>query len=444
MKRSLKSIHSVNSITDQMNKLHISGINAIIYARCSTKKQNEDNLHSISSQVDVCVNYAMEKEFTVLDIITDIKPGHDINKLSISDIINRNINASDDKKIKVIIVKEPSRISRNPAQGTKFILDCKKEGIIIHSVSDNIDTSTTNELKLFNSLFFDAYSESQQISKRVKMTFDAKKRNGGVLGRPIYGMQFIQSVSESELPIQTLVINEEENEIIKFIVLLYYGGKINKINDQLYTILENMLLTSIQRTGLTKKAKKTLINSRIGEASLYWVDDKTGIRHKYEDDILYGYNTQAFISQILNNFNIKKRENLWTANSVASVIKNYEKTINPICKTHNGDVPLYDEEEFIANIAEANNSNTAIISMETIDNAASDTNNIANDTNMAATNNDNIAATNDANIANANSLVNVAAAAIVNIISTAPNNNTESAIDDLIEIIKELKNGLNR
>ena len=329
-------------LVEQMENMNINNevINAIIYTRCSTKKQNEDGLHSNLSQLEACRNYAAEKGFTVIQEFSDIMPGHNINKISIANILN-----NDDLDVDVIIVKDPSRISRKPEQGIKFVMDCLKDGIIIHSVSDNIDTGTNNELKVFNSLFFDAYTESQQVSKRIRTTFDIKRLNGGRLGTAPYGKKFVQVTTDSGLPIQKLKINKSENRIIKFIVMLYYGGKLIHVNNILYKILEKKDLTLEQRQTLSKKEKKRIIFSEYDQKGIYWVDDKTGIKYPHITDILYGNNTQAFISQILNNFNILKKNKPWTTSGIASIIKNYNKKINPICLTNDGEHYLYDSDD---------------------------------------------------------------------------------------------------
>jgi DNA invertase Pin-like site-specific DNA recombinase len=331
-------------LVEQMSNLGINTetVNAVIYTRCSTKKQNEDGLHSNLSQLEACRHYAAEKGFTVIKEYSDIMPGHNINKIAIARI-------NDDANVDVIIVKDPSRISRRPEQGIKFVMDCLKNGIIIHSVSDNIDTGTNNELKFFNSLFFDAYTESQQISKRIKTTFDIKRLNGGELGTAPYGKKLVQITTDSGLPIQELTINKTENRIINLIILLYYGGKLNQVNNCLLKILEKKDLTLEQRQTLSKKEKKRIIYSAYDQKGIYWVDDKTDIKYLYITDILYGYNTQAFISQILNNFNILKKNKPWTASSVASVIKNYKKDINPICLTNNGEHHLYEDDSSDSN-----------------------------------------------------------------------------------------------
>jgi len=321
-----------------------AGKNVIIYARCSTHKQNEDRLHSIASQVEACRRYAVENQFNIIDVLTDIKPGHHLSKLELINIIpnyTKNININ--KNVDIIIVKDPSRISREPDQGIKFVMDCLNANITIYSVSDNIDTSTSCGLKTFNSLFIDAYSESRQISKRIKTTFREKKINGSYLGRPEYGKRCIQVTTKTGFPIQQIRKCIEEQKIIKLIVALYYGGKLNDINNNLYEILENKDLSKRQISDLSVSQKKRMIQALYAPSAIYWVNDKTGESFLYTSDILYGYNTFSFIAKILNHFNILKRGKSWSANSVATIInKNYKK--NPLCLTHYGKVYLYNIE----------------------------------------------------------------------------------------------------
>lgn len=350
---SSKSSGGGKSSSSDGGKSSSSGVNAatppkkaIIYARCSTKKQNEDNLHSIASQRAACKHYGIMRGFNIIngdddnDDFSDIMPGHNISKLSIAAImINPDID--------IIIVKDPSRISRNPAQGTKFVMDCLNAGIVIYSVSDNIDTSTTHELKQFTSFFFDALAESQQISKRIRTTFNMKKLNGGKLGKARYGQKFVQVMTDSEFPIQHLKINKTETRIIRLIILLYYGGNLDEVNNTLYKVLEKKDLTSEQRHTLSKAEKKILAYSAYNQKGIYWVDDKTDTKHSYTTDILYGYNTHAFIAQILNYFNILKKDKPWTTSGVARVINNYIDYVepNPICLTSYGVRNLYEHSD---------------------------------------------------------------------------------------------------
>ena len=315
-----KNSHS--SLDTLVNNLSITK-NCIIYTRCSTKQQNQDNLHSIASQIEICTHYANKCGFNIINVLSDIKPGHDITKLAIYDSIFGNpignTNGNTIVNINNIIIKDPSRLSREPDQGTKFVMDCLKAGIIIHSVSDKIDTSINSELKLFNSLFHDAYIESQQVSKRIRTTLEAKKRNGGVLGRAPYGKKLVKITAPSGLPIQKTEDDEIECDIMHFISMLYFGDKLDLINNYLERL------------------------STINEIKLYWVDDKTAQAYIYDCDVLYGYFTYGFIAQVLNHFGILQKGKLWLASSISTVIQKIKiVNPNPICLTSNGKEFMYE------------------------------------------------------------------------------------------------------
>ena len=294
--------------------------NCVIYSRCSTKQQNQDNLHSLASQEEICTHYANEQGFNIIGNFSDIRPGHDITKLAIyAKIFDVTPGIySTAPKINIIIIKDPSRLSREPDQGTKFVMDCLKAGIIIHSASDNIDTRT--DLKLFNSLFHDAYTESQQISKRIKTTLAAKKRNGGILGRAPYGKKLVQITTPSGFPIQKTENDELEHDVMHFISILYYGGKLELVNQY----LEHL-------------------SPIVSEKKIYWVDAKTCIKYTYTTDIFYGYNTFGFIAQILNNFEILQKNKRWSTSAISNVIQKI-KIINPnpLCLTETGETFLYE------------------------------------------------------------------------------------------------------
>ena len=314
-------------ITQQMRKLSVNNINTLIYSRCSTKQQNEDNLHSNASQEEICTHYANENGFKIIGKLSDVTLGHNITKLSINEILNNGYFKG--IKINHIIIKDPSRLSREPAQGTQFAIDCKKLGIIIHSVSDNIDTDSNQGLKQFSNLFWDANIESQQVSKRVKTTLQAKKRNGSYIGRTPFGKQKIQSATLSGFPIKVLEENEQEQKVIQFIIMLYYGEKLKKAN----TLL-NLLINEQNQQNQQNEQNQMEIQMEIQmEAQLYYIKNAYTLETSlYTTNILFGELTIGFIPQILNNFGILKKGNKWSKYAVSTVIENCKKIIpNPRC-----------------------------------------------------------------------------------------------------------------
>ena len=207
-----------NLITE--SKISDSSNQAIIFARCSTKKQNEDNLHGFLTQINICDEYAKKNNLEVINILKDTCPGHNIDKLSINEVLKNKENTN-------IIVADPSRLSRNISDGTNFIERCLEKKIIIHSARHEISTLTTHEKKQFISHLIDANSESKIFSLRIKSTMNIKKKNGSHIGRIPYGKKTVKLITK-KIPIIKLIDNINEKEIIELIIMLYFGSELTE------------------------------------------------------------------------------------------------------------------------------------------------------------------------------------------------------------------------
>ena len=91
-KKSSKKIRKDNYIDDLDNLLNDmsakdTSTDAIIYIRCSSKKQNEDAQHGAATQLGICKEYAEKNKFNVVNILEDVCPGHNITKLQINNIL---------------------------------------------------------------------------------------------------------------------------------------------------------------------------------------------------------------------------------------------------------------------------------------------------------------------------------------------------------------------
>jgi len=104
-------------IDDCDHKITLNDNSAIIYARCSSKKQDSDHHQSLLCQVSKCLDYCTNMKLNVKYIIKDIKPGHELHKLSVFNILNQYENCN-------IIIMDPSRLSRSVSQANDFIIKC--------------------------------------------------------------------------------------------------------------------------------------------------------------------------------------------------------------------------------------------------------------------------------------------------------------------------------
>ena len=236
--------------TDIANLLDNTSIeeNAIIYARCSTKSQNQNKNTSLSTQIAECNRYCNDHNFNVIKIINEIVGGHDKNKQTYSSILDNYSNAN-------IIICDPSRLSRNINDAINFLTDCIKQKLKIHFVRDNLICTTIYDCKQFANLIFDAMTESHTISKRIRHSITIRKRLGSHIGKPSYGFSIKTKLDvESGINIRKIIKNSTEMNYIKLIQKLYFGGNINKIYNNLNKVFPNVLykLTDMDGTLFTE------------------------------------------------------------------------------------------------------------------------------------------------------------------------------------------------
>jgi len=283
----------MNNLDNLLNEMNTddTSMNAIIYIRCSTKKQNEGDLHGAETQKADCLDYAKKNKFNVISILEDTFNGHDITKLKIYDIIksnNYNLN---------IIVADPSRLSRRPAHGISFIEECVNRKIIIHSARNNISTETTMGQSQFGIGFYEARIESEQQSKRSKALYEQKKKNGSHIGIAPYGYHLNKVISpNTQYPITVKEENEYEQKVIKLVSMLYFGNEREEIYKILREVSQNLL------------------------ARIYYYDITRQKDVEHELRIYYGNITRQDIADILNKNNILKRGKQWSKDMVGRII----------------------------------------------------------------------------------------------------------------------------
>ncbi|MFC4233590.1 recombinase family protein, partial [Parasediminibacterium paludis] len=148
------------------NKVIKRGGKAAIYTRVSSLEQRNNN-SSLETQDTMCRQFAQREQIPIKITFGGV---HDSAKTDGRVEFKRMLNyVKKDKDISFIIVANFDRFSRTGAAAAKLSEDLAKEGIILRSVSQDIDTSTTygrfqeNMLHLMNNL------DNQNKSVRTKL-----------------------------------------------------------------------------------------------------------------------------------------------------------------------------------------------------------------------------------------------------------------------------------
>jgi DNA invertase Pin-like site-specific DNA recombinase len=288
--------NKINLLNDTINNLSLSNDKkGIIYTRCSTVKQLNDNNTSLETQLAICLDYCSTNKISVIDIRKDIIPGHDINKLNLNDIPNNFTNIN-------IIFADPSRLSRNVSDADTFLKNCAEKNIILHFARDNLTSNILHDRRNIIGLIHDAYTETQIMSKRIKTSIEVRKRKGSFIGNPQFGNKIVK-LSNEMIPfsIRKSIEDNNEQQIIEIIKGLYYGTNELKFVEQL-----------IKTLGSDSNYK------------LKWNDEKT------INNIYYGNITMSSIVDCLNENNIFKRGKEWTIYSLQTVINNLNIKDNEI------------------------------------------------------------------------------------------------------------------
>jgi DNA invertase Pin-like site-specific DNA recombinase len=262
-------------------------INAIIYCRISSLKQNEGL--SLKSQELYCQEYCNNNKFNVINTITEIKSAKIMNKQKKLNelIINDNF---------VLIVYDQSRLSRNISDFINFSEKCKKQNVVIHFVQNELVSSNVSDLKKIISGVIDGEIESKNIGLRVKRSIEYRKRLG------IY-KSTISKYGYKNIKINNIItsnINFEEQKIIKLIEKLYWGSNGVSIDILLYEI-----------TGI--------------KHSLYNIKDPTDNVETLE----HGNMKLIDIANFLNSISIFKRTKKWSSRTIKNIInQNYINMTN--------------------------------------------------------------------------------------------------------------------
>ncbi len=280
--------YSVN-IQDNRNLKLFNGKSAIIYIRASTKEQN------VESQQYACEQYCKVNKLKIKNIYIEKCSAYKKDsqpKLNVLIKNNKNTN---------LIVFSVDRFSRNVKKSHSYILDLEFNNIVLISVKENLNLNTAFGKHNFRTLVNAAQYESELISERVKNSIKYRKANKIHIGQTPYGFKKLN---------KQLIRDSEETAIIRFIITTYKKHMdSNTMSEKLFHLLRNL-----------NRPKKDFVEVSFTD------EDK-----KYE---YYQYNklekiliSASIISDILNDYNIKKRNKLWTVSAVTRISNQYYKNL---------------------------------------------------------------------------------------------------------------------
>ena len=194
----------------------------IIYIRVSTQRQVE-NGQSIENQLKRLRDYCQYNDF------------HNIIEISDEGVSGKSQNRSGFKKmmtliqnhqVENVVVYSLSRFGRNTIEVIQTIELFNKLGISFHSLTENLDTSTSVGRFFISILSSLSQLEREQIGERTKSVLQMKKEKGERVGQINFGYKLGEN--------NKLVICEDEQETLSLIKKLKRKGyTFQKISNEL-------------------------------------------------------------------------------------------------------------------------------------------------------------------------------------------------------------------
>lgn len=149
---------------------------AIGYARISTNSTEQK--YSLDYQKEKIEAYATLINAKLVKVEKEQATGRKISKRPKLQVLLER------KNFDVLICTKIDRLARNIFELQQIIETCKKNGVAVVFVENQIDTSTANGKLFLNILGSFAEFEAEIISERIKAGLETAKKKGVRLGRP--------------------------------------------------------------------------------------------------------------------------------------------------------------------------------------------------------------------------------------------------------------------
>ena len=263
-----------------------------IYCRLSSTNQSNFNgkYISIENQQDNAIEYCNNNNIKYDNIISEIVSAKYIkNQKKLNNFLENNSNCN-------LIFYNTTRFSRNVKDALDFVDKCISKNISLHFVEEGICyTNHLDRHRLIMALSNSEY-ESRTISHRITTNNKILKRKGWQFGQPEYGK--ISKIDNDG--IRKFKKNNYEEDVIKFIVMARQG--------------------KVKCTELNKQLNKLNPDDK---SPIEFIHLETGNKiEKFDKLYMLTYNE---IAELLNSYNIKKRNKEWTTNMISKV---YYEAIN--------------------------------------------------------------------------------------------------------------------
>lgn len=158
--------------------------NAVIYTRVSSEKQVEG--YSLESQEELCREFAAQRAYTVVDVISDVITGERLERPG----LNRLFDLVSVADVRHVIVLNLERLTRGgPAHYAMIAAQLETQGAALEIVTGGYDSSSPEGMLAAQIQSTIAWYDNQMRRERTLRGRVQSARNGNVLvsARPPYG-----------------------------------------------------------------------------------------------------------------------------------------------------------------------------------------------------------------------------------------------------------------
>ena len=261
-------------------------MNCVSYSRVSSIGQNEYNKGvSLQAQEQICAKFAHENKLNIRSIYKEIHSAYNKVPKVLNDVVN--------KKKQTILCSSVDRFSRSIYIGIELANKAIKNKNQIIFIQEKLIIKTLEEVCLLKKHLLNSEDESLIISQRIKKARTYLINNGMHPGGAIpYGYNVVN---------KKLVVNSYEEKVIKFIKLCKNDViNCNKLNTYM---------------------------KQISNLDTYVDINCYDINNQIINQLSECLNNQE-ITDLLNDYNILKRGNLWTPRMINTAIKPYDPKVD--------------------------------------------------------------------------------------------------------------------
>ena len=270
------------------NNLNLTQNKVIIYIRVSTQQQGLD------AQKFICENFCDDNNLNIIKYYIEKCSAY---KSNTQKELNKLIEES---KNVLLIVASIDRFSRNIQQADEYIKQLEDKNITLYSIKENIKMDTAHNKYTLRNYINMAQYESELIGERIKNNIKYKKLNNLYIGKAPYGYKIEN---------KKIVKDPNEQSIIKFILSNYKKEKsANELTEQLYELLKTLKYDTSYFVPI-----------------IFTMEDNEYEYFQYRNQDKFKITAQMLIN-ILDDYDIKKKNKPWTKSSIQLLYKNI--TIN--------------------------------------------------------------------------------------------------------------------